>query len=305
MPTFQPTPLSTMRWPSAEPVEDVERALRIADRARADRDRVVVVEHDDAHAALREIDRDARGRPVPAPTTTTGWRVPRAVLIGAAAVRVARVGVGLHVIADRLVRMRRAESVRLAHASQTYETAVTHVSPLACPRGRQSMRVDAITPPAPPTSPCRAARSRCADRGAASPRRTRARRRTAGNGRRSPSGRTAASAPRTSRGRRCAGPCPPPRPRFTDSNIAVTNARVPSSPACTCAGFMSAAPRPGTSFSGFSAAMLSSVAGQSVEVGIAGVRRRVELDQVAGEQDALVAAARRPCRPSCGRARAA
>ncbi|ESS39153.1 hypothetical protein P355_4083 [Burkholderia cenocepacia KC-01] len=42
---------------AAEPVEDLERALGEADRARAGRQRVVVVEQHDRHALLREVDR--------------------------------------------------------------------------------------------------------------------------------------------------------------------------------------------------------------------------------------------------------
>jgi uncharacterized linocin/CFP29 family protein len=44
-------------FPHAEAVEDLQRPLRPADRAGADGNHVVVVEHDRFHAPLREVDR--------------------------------------------------------------------------------------------------------------------------------------------------------------------------------------------------------------------------------------------------------
>ena len=54
-------------------------------------------------------------------------------------------------------------------------------------------------------------------------------------------------------------------PAFTAPNISVIKARVPSRPAATWASLCSAAPRPGTSFAGLSAAIASRVAGQSLK----------------------------------------
>jgi hypothetical protein len=45
------------RLAASEAVEDLERALRVADRARADADGVVVVEQQDGLPAARKIDR--------------------------------------------------------------------------------------------------------------------------------------------------------------------------------------------------------------------------------------------------------
>ena len=45
------------RVAAAETVEDLERALGVADRARADADRVVVVDEDEVDALLRQVDR--------------------------------------------------------------------------------------------------------------------------------------------------------------------------------------------------------------------------------------------------------
>src|SRR5438046_10052688 len=42
---------------AAETIEDFEGAFRVADRARADADGVVLVQHDDRNVTLREIDR--------------------------------------------------------------------------------------------------------------------------------------------------------------------------------------------------------------------------------------------------------
>jgi hypothetical protein len=51
---------------AAQAIEDLQRALRVADRARADADGVVVVEHEHRNAALREIDRRGEAdRPAP------------------------------------------------------------------------------------------------------------------------------------------------------------------------------------------------------------------------------------------------
>ncbi len=57
MPTLHTTPLSTMRLTDAEPVPELERTLREADRARTLADPVGVVEQHDALATLRQIDR--------------------------------------------------------------------------------------------------------------------------------------------------------------------------------------------------------------------------------------------------------
>ncbi len=57
---------------------------------------------------------------------------------------------------------------------------------------------------------------------------------------------------------------PPAAPALTAPNISVMNARVPSRPAATWASVCNDAPRPGTSFAGLSAAIASSVAGQSL-----------------------------------------
>ena len=63
---------------AAEAVEDLQGALGEADGARAGREPVVVVEQDDRHAVLREVDRRARARPArrrpPRPGAAPGAR---------------------------------------------------------------------------------------------------------------------------------------------------------------------------------------------------------------------------------------
>ena len=126
---------------AAQAVENLERALRPADRARADADRVVLVDQQHVDAAQREIDR--RGQADRAGAGDDHRPVSRRpAQLGGPDVRVDRMGIGLQ---------RDGES--------------------------------APNLPATPTSPCRAARSRCADRGTGSLRRRRASRRTAGSGR--------------------------------------------------------------------------------------------------------------------------
>ena len=64
LPTFQVTPFSRQRARDAEPVQDLEGALGVADAPRALADPVGIVEEDDRHAALREVDRRAEARRV-------------------------------------------------------------------------------------------------------------------------------------------------------------------------------------------------------------------------------------------------
>ncbi len=232
------------RLAAAQAVEDLQRALGPADRARADAHRVVVVEHQHRDVVLREVDR--RGEADRAGADDDHRMMDAvAVLVRRAAVGVDRVGVRLH-------RTRPQPFERFPHL-------------LVALRGPDPRVADT-----------------------ASPRRRRASRRTAGSGRRSPSGRTSASAPRRSPGRRCAGPCPPPRPPSPRRTSSVTKARVPSRPALTASGVCSAAPRPGTSFCGCSAAMCVERLRPVGEVGVARVGRRVVLDEVAREQDLLL-----------------
>jgi hypothetical protein len=55
-PTFQVTPLSTTAVADTQAVEHLQRALGVADAARADADGVVLVEQHDGQAALRRVD---------------------------------------------------------------------------------------------------------------------------------------------------------------------------------------------------------------------------------------------------------
>ena len=86
MPTFQVTPFSRHLLGDAEPVEDLQRALGVADAARALADAVGVVEKHHRHAALREIDRGAEADRAGADDDDRVVRVAP-VLVGRAAIR--------------------------------------------------------------------------------------------------------------------------------------------------------------------------------------------------------------------------
>ena len=220
---------------AAEPVEDLERALGEADRARAGRQRVVVVEQHDRHAALRQVDRQ---RQADRPGADHDDRVAhrrRGVLVGRAAV------------------------VEVAASGSRVRVGPLLAAPLERRRRRVSLRASS-------TSRRRARRSRCAGRGTASPRRSSASRRTACSGRRSPSGRTSASARRRCPCRPRSGPCPRPTPCLhAGVHVGDEVARAGQALRPPARASVSAAPRPGTSAVGFSAAMLSSVCGQSLK----------------------------------------
>ena len=179
LPTFQPMPLSTIRCAAAEPVEDLERALRIADRARA---HATPCRRRRARPRERRAARDRsppRGPTGPAPTTTTGT--------ARAARRRARARGGS---TDRRGSM-------YVFIGVTARQASVRASRDAFPLVRLSLRRSALQRLPHLLVALRRPDARIA--GIASPRRRRASRRTAGNGRRSPSGRTSASARRRSR----------------------------------------------------------------------------------------------------------
>ncbi len=130
---------------AAQPVENLQRALRPADRPRADADGVVLVEHQHVDAAQREIDR--RGQPHRSRAGNDHRPVlRRAGDLGGLGVGVHRLGVGFH-------------------------------------RGWPTPG-PALSLPMRPTTPGRVPRSRYAGRDAAWPRHRRATRRRAGSDRR-------------------------------------------------------------------------------------------------------------------------
>ena len=76
-------PWRTMRVAAAQAVEDLERALGEADRARAGGQRVVVVEQQHRLAALREVDRQAQAHRAGADDDDRVAHRRRGVLVGA------------------------------------------------------------------------------------------------------------------------------------------------------------------------------------------------------------------------------
>ena len=148
------------RLRAAQPVEDLERSFRVADRARAHRHRAILVEHDDRNPVLRVVDRSGEPDGAGADDDDRPFRAGT-IELRRANVRINRIRVGLH-----------CGVARSAH--------------------RAARPICAVSFRGPARAPCRAARSRFADRDTPSPRRRRATRRRAGSGRRSPSDRTSA-----------------------------------------------------------------------------------------------------------------
>ncbi len=72
---------------AAEPVEDLERAFRVADRPRTHAHRIVVVQHDDGHIVQREVDCGRKADRAGA-DDDHGTPLRRGVLIGRALVSV-------------------------------------------------------------------------------------------------------------------------------------------------------------------------------------------------------------------------
>jgi hypothetical protein len=109
---------------AAQPVKDLERALRVADRARSDAHGVVVVEHDHRHVVQREVD---RCRETDRPGADDDYGVPsgRAVLIRRPLVGVDRVGVRLH-------HKKRWTRRRAAPAYVFYPSNASHIALSRC-----------------------------------------------------------------------------------------------------------------------------------------------------------------------------
>ena len=131
MPTFQVTPFARHLLGDAEPVEDLQRALGIADAARALADAVGVVEKHHRHAALREIDRGAEADRAGADDDDRVVRVAP-VLVGRAAIRELAESAAL-VHAIRLVMGAKGRSAPARNAGRSgmrRKPRLRYVSPL-------------------------------------------------------------------------------------------------------------------------------------------------------------------------------
>ena len=111
----------------AEPVEDLQRALGVADAARALADAVGVVEKHHRHAALREIDRGAEADRAGADDDDRVVRVAP-VLVGRAAIReLAESAALVHAIRLVIWRAERGAERHAAKASTSLRLAIAAI----------------------------------------------------------------------------------------------------------------------------------------------------------------------------------